>query len=133
MIELNLEMAERVARATLAKARSMGAKLTVSVVDESGRLVVTMRDDGASFLTSESSRAKAVAACAYRQPTSKLAAAHATNEFWQHVSTMSRGEALPTGGAVPILKNGKVIGGVGCGGGTPQEDEECAAAGAAAA
>jgi uncharacterized protein GlcG (DUF336 family) len=132
MIELTLAMAERIAKATLAKGAAVGAKLSVSVVDESGRLVLTMRSDGASFLTTESSRAKAVAACAYRQPTSKLSAAHATNPFWQSVPTMSRGEALPTGGAVPILKDGKVIGAVGCGGGTPQEDEDCAAAGVAA-
>ena len=36
-------------------------------------------------------------------------------------------------GAVPIEKEGQIIGAVGVGGGTGEQDEECAAAGAAAA
>jgi uncharacterized protein GlcG (DUF336 family) len=33
---------------------------------------------------------------------------------------------------VPILVNKRVIGAIGCAGGTPDQDHECAAAGAAA-
>jgi uncharacterized protein GlcG (DUF336 family) len=33
---------------------------------------------------------------------------------------------------VPIIVNGRVIGAIGCGGGSPDEDHECASAGAAA-
>ena len=36
-------------------------------------------------------------------------------------------------GAVPIEKEGQIIGAVGVGGGTGEQDEECAVAGAAAA
>jgi glc operon protein GlcG len=42
------------------------------------------------------------------------------------------GHMIPSQGAVPILRNGVVIGAIGCGGGTGQEDEDCARAGAAA-
>jgi uncharacterized protein GlcG (DUF336 family) len=35
-------------------------------------------------------------------------------------------------GAVPIVQGGAVVGACGVGGGTSQEDEQCAAAGAAA-
>ncbi|MND08604.1 hypothetical protein D3C83_313440 [compost metagenome] len=42
------------------------------------------------------------------------------------------GEILPTIGAVPITKAGRVIGAIGCGGGTGEQDHECAEAGAAA-
>lgn len=133
MIELTLEIADRVARATLAKAAAMGVRITVSVVDEAGRLVVTMRGDGTGFLTPETSRAKAVAAAAYGRPTLELAEMHKNNVFWAAVPAITRNEALPTGGAVPILKGGRVIGAVGCGGGSAQEDHECATAGAAAA
>lgn len=133
MIEMTLATAERVAAATFAKAAALGCKLSVSVVDESGRLVLTLRADGAGFFTPESSRAKAVAAAAYRAPTSKLAEAGRTNPFFAAVPAISGGTALPSGGAVPIIAAGRVIGAVGCGGGTPEEDEVCAAAGAAAA
>ena len=42
------------------------------------------------------------------------------------------GEILPSIGAVPIVKGGRVIGAIGCGGGTGEQDHECAEAGAAA-
>ena len=41
-------------------------------------------------------------------------------------------EILPSIGAVPIIKAGRVIGAIGCGGGTGEQDHECAEAGAAA-
>jgi uncharacterized protein GlcG (DUF336 family) len=35
-------------------------------------------------------------------------------------------------GALPIMRDGRLIGAVGVGGGTSQQDEDCASAGAAA-
>ena len=104
MIEMTLATAERIAEATLARAKALGVSMTVSVVDESGRLVLAKRGDGTGFLTTESSRAKAVAAAAFRKSTLKLAEMHAVNPFWSGVPDMSRGEALPTGGAAPASR-----------------------------
>jgi glc operon protein GlcG len=134
MIEMTLEVADRAARAALAKAAAMAKGMTVSVVDEAGRLVLTMRGDGTGFLTIDTSRGKAVAAAAFRRPTRDLVELHKSNPaFWAALPAVARGEALPSTGAVPILLNGRVIGAIGCGGGSPDEDHECAAAGAAAA
>jgi glc operon protein GlcG len=133
MIEMTLESADRAARAALAKAAAMRARVTVSVVDEAGRLVVVMKADGAGFLTIETSRAKAVAAAAFRRSTRELVEIQKTNPvFWAAVPAISRGEALPSTGAVPIVVDGRVIGAIGCGGGSPDEDHECASVGAAA-
>ncbi len=133
MIEMTLEIADRAARAALAKAAAMGIGMSVSVVDEAGRLVLTMKGDRTGFLTIDTSRAKAVAAVAFRRPTRELVELQKTNPvFWAAVPAVSRGEALPSTGAVPILSNGRVIGAIGCGGGSPDEDHECAIAGAAA-
>jgi uncharacterized protein GlcG (DUF336 family) len=132
MIEMTLEIADRAARAALSHARSKNLTLTVSVVDEAGRLVLTMKGDGTGFLTPETSRAKAVAAAAFRTPTLELAAMHGSNPFWSGVPIVSGGSALPTGGAVPIRSKGRVIGAIGCAGGTAEQDHESAAAGAAA-
>lgn len=132
MIEMTLETAERAARAAMAKAKAMGVNITVSVVDESGRLVLTLRGDGTGFLTTDTSRAKAVAAVNYKQSTMEIVGKHGTNPFWSAVPTVTRGEALPTGGATPIRREGRIIGGIGCGGGSSQEDQDIADAGAAA-
>ena len=51
--------------------------------------------------------------------------------FWAAVPAALAGEILPTIGAVPIIKAGRVIGAIGCGGGTGEQDHECAVAGAA--
>lgn len=133
MIEMTLAMAQRAAQAALAKAQSIGARMTVSVVDESGRLVLCLKGDGTGFLTPDTSRAKAVAAAAFRASTLELAERHKSNPFWGALPGITNGEALPTGGAVPIVLNGKVIGAIGCGGGSAEEDDACAKAGAAAA
>jgi uncharacterized protein GlcG (DUF336 family) len=133
VIEITLDIAERAARAALAKAALMNLAMTVSVVDEAGRLVVTMRGDRTGFLTTETSRAKAVAAAAFRRSTRELVEMQKTNPvFWTAVPAVSRNEALPSTGGVPIVIGARVIGAIGCGGGSPDEDHECAAAGAAA-
>jgi uncharacterized protein GlcG (DUF336 family) len=133
MIEMTLDIAERAARAALAQAAAMNIGMTASVVDEAGRLVVTLRGDRTGFLSTDTSRAKAVAAAAFKRSTRELVELQKTNPvFWAALPAVSRGDALPSTGAVPIALGGRVIGAIGCGGGTPDQDHECAAAGAAA-
>jgi glc operon protein GlcG len=134
MIEMTVEIAQRAVAAALGKAAQLGTPMTVSVVDEGGRLVMTVRGDGAGFLTPETSRAKAVAAAAFRRPTREMVELHAKRPaFWGSLPTVVAGQALPSTGGVPIVRQGRVIGAVGCGGGTGEQDHECAAAGAEAA
>ena len=52
--------------------------------------------------------------------------------FWQAMPAVVAGQVLPTAGGSPIVRGGRVIGGIGCGGGTGEQDQECADAGAAA-
>ena len=118
MIDLTLQMAEAAVRAAQGKAKALGSPMTVTVVDEAGRLVLSARGDGTGFLTPETSRAKATAAAAFRRSTAELTTLGAKGwGFWQ---------------VMPIVVGGRVIGGIGCGGGTGEQDQECADAGAAA-
>ena len=64
-------MAEKAVKAAQAKAKELGTPMSVSEVDESGRLVLCARGDGASFSATDTSRAKAVAA-AFRRPTKEM-------------------------------------------------------------
>ena len=73
MAALTLEMAEKAVKAAQAKARELGTPMTATVVDDAGRLVLSARGDGAGFFTPETSRAKAVAAAAFRRPTKEMA------------------------------------------------------------
>lgn len=132
MIELTLEMAERAARAAREKAKALGTAMTITVVDEAGRLVLCARGDGTGFFTPETSRAKAVAAASFRMSTAELAErVQKGAPFWTHVASALPGQILASHGAVPIVVKGRVIGAIGCGGGTGEQDHECAVAGAA--
>jgi glc operon protein GlcG len=133
MIELTLQMAEQAAQAAQTRARELGTPMTVTVVDEGGRLVLCARADGTGFFTPETSRAKAVAAAAFRRSTTELSELAAKGAaFWKTVPVVLEGQALPTPGATPIMRGGRMIGAIGCGGGTGEQDQQCADAGAAA-
>ena len=133
MIQMTLQVAETAVRAAQDKAKALGSPMTVTVVDEAGRLVLSARGDGTGFFSPETSRAKAVAAAAFKRPTKELAELAAQGGFWSLVPSVLQGQVLPTLGGTPIVSGGQVIGGIGCGGGTGLQDQECADAGAAAA
>lgn len=132
MIELTLELAERAALGAREEAERLGIAISVSVVDEAGRLVYCAKGDGAGFLTTDTSRAKAVAAASFRKPTKELVELQKTNPaFWNALPSVAPGQVLPTTGAVPLVRGRGVIGAIGCGGALPDQDHECASAGAA--
>jgi uncharacterized protein GlcG (DUF336 family) len=120
MIDMNLEMAETAVKAAQAN------------VDESGRLVLSARGDGTGFFSTETSRAKAMAAASFKKRTAELAELVAKGGFWSIVPTVLQGQILPTLGGSPIMRGGRIIGAIGCGGGTGEQDQECSDAGAAA-
>ena len=133
MVEITLEMAEQAVKAAHEKAKELGTPMTVSVVDEGGNLVLSARGNGAGFFTPETSRAKAVAAAAFRRPTQVMVDLYQENPvFWTTIAAVHPGKLLPSTGAVPIVRDGRFIGAIGCGGGTGEQDHECAEAGAAA-
>ena len=61
MMDLTLELAEQAVRAAQAKARALGSPMTVTVVDEAGRLVLSARGDGTGEQDQECSDAGAAA------------------------------------------------------------------------
>ena len=132
MIQMTLQVAETAVRAAQDKAKALGSPMTVTVVDEAGRLVLSARGDGTGFFTPDTSRAKAVTAAAFKRSNKELAELVAQGGFWALVPAVLQGQALPTLGGTPIVRGGQVIGGIGCGGGTGQQDQECSDAGAAA-
>jgi glc operon protein GlcG len=130
MIELTLDLAEKAARAALAKAKELGTHMTVTVVDESGRLVVVLRGDGTPFFSTETSRTKAIASANFRTSTKDLAEQSAKEPlFWSTISSVIPGQILIAMGGVPLRRSGRIVGGIGCGGGTAEQDHECAVAG----
>jgi len=132
MIEMTLEIAEAAAKAAQAKAKSLGAKMTITVVDESARLVYVAKADGSPIFSPDTSRAKATAAAAWRAPTKGMSNEKEKDGFWTLVSTILQGQVLLTPGGTPIMRGGRCIGAIGAAGGSGSEDQLCSDAGAAA-
>jgi uncharacterized protein GlcG (DUF336 family) len=87
--------------------------------------------DGALMLGIEGSRGKAVASAIFGAPSSELED-RADRPVFRALMTQMGGRLIMGIGAVPIVKDGEVIGACGVGGATGEEDEQCAQAGVAA-
>ena len=126
---INLADANKVIAGAIAKAEEIGAKMNIAVCDNGGRLVAFQRMDGAMWAGSFGSQGKAMASAAFGRPSGDLTdrANHPTLRGIAH----AEGDHMFYGqGAVPIFQDGQLIGACGVGGGTAQEDEDCAQAGA---
>jgi glc operon protein GlcG len=132
MIEMTLEIAEQAARAAQAMAKELGATMTMTVVDEAGRLVYCAKANGSPIFSPDTSRAKAVAAAAWRARTAEMSNEKEPDGFWKLVPTILQGQVLLTPGGTPIVRGGRVIGAIGAAGGSGSEDQLCSDAGAAA-
>lgn len=131
MIEMTLEQARKAAEAAHEASKQFNKPMSVTIVDEAGRLVFYSRADGAGFFTFDTSRAKAMAAASFRRSTTEIAEQKEQNPLlWYSLPSVIPAQALPSPGGIPIWKDGHVIGAIGIGGGAPDEDDVCAIAGA---
>ena len=128
MPSLNLEEAERILAAAKVKVQEMGVRLSVSVVDPRGDLIAMFRTDGASWRTPLISRGKAVAASCFGM-SSKDLEERFSMPFMQGFMAMQGGHMIPGQGALPVFRNGELIGAAGGSGGSGQQDEDAVRAG----
>ena len=127
---LNLDEANDLIGRAHAKARELGIRVTVAVVDEGGLLIVLARMDGAAPLTPQVAEAKAVgAAMMHRDGASLGELAKDRPGFFSVADRLVRVPIVPGLGSVLIKREGKVLGAVGVSGGRPEQDLECAEAG----
>lgn len=129
---LSLNDANQVIDKAHAKAKQLGIKVTVAVVDEGGLLIALARMDGAMPLSPQLAEAKAVGAAMFSRDGAALAQiAQDRPGFFSAADRMVRVPLIPGLGSIPIKEDGKVAGAVGVSGGRPEQDLECAEAGLA--
>ncbi|MGE0222554.1 MAG: heme-binding protein [Acetobacteraceae bacterium] len=130
-MSLTLEEANRIIAGAIAKARSLNIRISVAVCDAGGRLMAFQRMDNAIWASAYGSQGKAIASAAFGRPSGDLTA-RAEHPTPRGIAAASGGAMIMGQGAVPMLRDGVVVGACGVGGGTAQEDEDCARAGAEA-
>jgi uncharacterized protein GlcG (DUF336 family) len=129
---LTLSDARRIIAAAQKKAQEIGQPMNVAVVDGGGNLLAFERMENAWLGSIDISIKKAWTSRAFDIATGDLAKhSQSGNQFFGiHVS--NDGKVMIFAGGVPLKKNGQVIGGLGISGGSGQQDQAVADAGAAA-
>jgi glc operon protein GlcG len=124
--------AKKMVAAAEAAAMAANAPIAIAVVDGNGDLVAFERMDGASARAVTSSQGKARAALLLGVPTKEAQDSMAAGKPLPVTLTAPPAGAweLTIGqGGLPILKDGKVVAAMGCGGSAPANDEKFCQAG----
>ena len=127
---ITLGEANRIIEGALAQAAEFNIKISAAVCDAGGRPIAMQRMDGAIWASSYGCQGKAVAAAAFGRPSGDLQD-RADQPTPRGINAASGGEMIMGQGAVPIIRNGEIEGACGVGGGSSQQDEDCARAGVA--
>ena len=133
-VRLTLDGARTIIAAAAEQAASMSLKMNIAVVDEGGHLLSFDRMDGARPASGYTAITKASTAATFRQPTGPLPAGTSApdpllNLSLQIAAQSSGGKLTTLLGGLPIVVDGQVIGGVGVGGGSGEQDAQVARAG----
>jgi len=123
---ITLELAQTIANAAIAQCRTMGYKISVTVVDREGLPLVMLRDDGAGLSTPEGSDRKAYTARAFSQPSADFV--KRLQDRPDSVGSRHYSRILALAGGLPIKVGNEIVGAVGVSG-TPGKDDECSQAG----
>ncbi len=126
---LTLAEANRIVQAAIAKAGELDIRISAAVCDAGGRLMAFNRMDGAFFAGGYGSQGKAIASAAFARPSGVI---DPTRAIVQSIAAQEGGHMIPSQGGLPIIRGGMIEGGCGVGGGTSEQDEECAQAGISA-
>src|SRR5215831_6135853 len=108
---ITLALAQTVANAAIAQCRSMGYKISVTVVDREGLPIVMMRDDGAGLNTPEGSDRKAYTARAFSQPSAAFV--KRLQDSPETVGSRHYSRVLALAGGLPIKVGDEIVGAVG--------------------
>jgi glc operon protein GlcG len=133
LMPLTLPQAQAVITGAHERATTIGALVTVAVVDEGGHLQALGRMNGAAPLSARIAEAKAASAALFRRDGAALRQMQETSPaFFAQLDRTVREPVLAGAGTPLILDGGVVLGALAVSGGmAPGQDDECAAAGLA--
>ena len=127
---ITLEGAQKVVRAGLEHAESIGTPSAVAVLDKGGNLLAFARQDGAPLIAGP---------YAIKKAWTSASIGTSTQGLWEYLSTDAAMQTViagdpelkTLGGGLPLTVDGQIIGAVGVSGGSYKEDDEIAQTAAA--
>jgi glc operon protein GlcG len=124
---IGLDRAQAAIAATVAEAKKREWKLNIAVVDSGGNLVAFQRMDGAQLASIPISEHKARASAIFRRESKAFE--NGIQGGNNYLITLDG--VIGSRGGIPLVEGGKLIGAIGCSGGTGSQDEVACKAGAA--
>lgn len=124
---ISLDRAEAAIAAAVAESKRRDWKLNVAVVDTGGNLVAFQRMDGSQVASIQISQHKAHASAIFRRETKVFESG--IQSGFNYLITLDG--VIASRGGIPLIEGGKIIGAIGCSGGTGSQDEVACRAGAA--
>jgi glc operon protein GlcG len=118
-VSIGLERAKQVMAAAEAEAKRRNWKMNIAVVDTNGELVHFSRMEGAQIASVGISQGKARTAARFRRETRVFYNAYEGGH--SYIGAIDPTLVASPGG-FPLVEGGKLIGGVGCSGGTGDQD-----------
>lgn len=129
---VSLEDGRRVIAAAEKKSQEIGQPMNMAVADAGGNLVAHIRMDGAWLGSVDIAINKAFTSRAFDIETRELAAPAQPGGQFYGIHASNGGRIMVFAGGIPLKRNGKVVGAIGVSGGSGEQDQSVAAAGAAA-
>jgi glc operon protein GlcG len=123
---VNLEQAKKAAGAAMEFAAKNGWAMAITVVGPSGDLVYFQKMDNTQFASIVIAQHKARAAATFRRPTKVFEDRIATPAG---VPAITLDGVIGSEGGIPLVMGGKIVGALGCSGGTGQQDGQTCQAG----
>jgi glc operon protein GlcG len=123
---LTLDAAKQIAAAAEAEAIKNKWNVVIAIVDEGGHLIYLQRMDETQVASTDIAPAKARTAAMFKRP-SKVFEDRANSAGG--VNVLALPGVVPSEGGLPIMVDGKVIGGIGVSGVTSAQDGQIAKAG----
>ena len=122
---LTLDEAATLLEAARTEADGIGVPMSVAVMDPAGHLVAFTRMDGAPWVSADVAQGKAWTAAAYGQPSdAQKQKADGLPNFSTAITAMTHGRYTPQTGAVPVYRDGALLGALGASGGTGDQDQD---------
>ena len=117
---ITMEKAQALIQAGITEFNKRGWPEDYAVVDWSGNLVAFARMDGAQLASISIAEHKARTAAQFRRPTKSWETA--IQKFGLNY-ILSFDDMMASPGGIPLVENGKIVGAIGCSGGTSSQDE----------
>lgn len=129
---VTLDVARKLIAAAEARAIEINQPMNIAVVDAGGNLVAHVRMDNAWLGSIDISIKKAWTSRAFDITTKDLASHAQPGGQFHGINVSNDGKVMIFAGGIPLKSGGKVVGAIGVSGGSGEQDQTVAEAGAAA-